>query len=444
MEASEEDFLLEKKNKVSINNEYPPHLKLDGDMSVWSMVGLSVYLFGESALDTALQFVLLPYQVSMIVGNNAKSTSLGSLSIISTVVAVVSNPVSGYLSDRTYSKFGKRRPWLVAGVCLTLLGIFIMTISRQFWLLAIGYFFEQLGAYIVCPYNALLPDLVPEHQRGTAGGIMGCFIMFGNIFGGAIGFLMIKLSVWQVFFILAVVLAITTIITAVSVHEQDSRNIPRDKIELKKFVVSMVTPFQHKDFRNIVISELFFVLGIETVANFLQYFLADVVKSPYKLLGKQVATGADQAASFFTFPLYIGGIMGAILSGPISNYFSKKAALCISGLLVMCVILLMNFIPIFTLIVFASFVAGFGYGLYFSVNNALTSLLLPSDKDNAKDLGLRIVVLTLPQLISTPIISVILRVGQGYGHNLGYTIMFIVSALYMLIGTSLVPFIKNR
>eukprot|EP01112_Ceratiomyxa_fruticulosa_P018005 TRINITY_DN5705_c0_g1_i1.p1 TRINITY_DN5705_c0_g1~~TRINITY_DN5705_c0_g1_i1.p1 ORF type:complete len:452 (+),score=49.36 TRINITY_DN5705_c0_g1_i1:191-1546(+) len=444
---NEEDFLLGKKDGASIN-QYPTHSKSNhhnGDMSIWGMVCLSAYLFGESALTTALIFVLIPYQVRLIVGDNSKSTSLGELSIAAAIVSIIVTPIIGYLSDRTYSRFGRRRPWLIAGVCLTLFGLFLIAISRQFWLLVIGYFIEQLGISVVYPYYALLPDLVPEHQRGTAGGIMGCFTMAGNIVGGGMGFLLIILTFWQVFLVLGVIVATCTIITTVFTREQDysDPSIPRDKMEAKKFLFSLVTPLKDRNFRNAVFSQVFFLLGLNTVAYFLQYFISDVVKSPYKLLGKQVATSADQAVAFFIFPLYIGGVVGAFISGPISNYFGKKAALCVSGLVVVCVVILMNFIPIFTLIVFLGFLAGFGWGMYFSVNNALASLLLPSDKDNAKDLGVRTIVTSIPQLISTPVISVILRVAQGYGHNLGYTIVFLVSALYMLIGISFVPFVKN-
>src|SRR5262250_2368680 len=59
--------------------------------------------------------VLLPNQVQAIAGSAHKVVVLGWVTGIGAAVAMVANPVAGALSDRTTSRFGRRRPWIVCG-----------------------------------------------------------------------------------------------------------------------------------------------------------------------------------------------------------------------------------------------------------------------------------------------------------------------------------------
>src|SRR5689334_4694310 len=59
--------------------------------------------------------LLLPNQVQAIAGSAHKVAVLGWVTGIGAAVAMISNPVSGALSDRTTSRFGRRHPWTVCG-----------------------------------------------------------------------------------------------------------------------------------------------------------------------------------------------------------------------------------------------------------------------------------------------------------------------------------------
>ena len=59
--------------------------------------------------------VLLPNQVQAIAGPAHKVAVLGWVTGIGAAVAMVANPVAGALSDRTVSRFGRRRPWIAGG-----------------------------------------------------------------------------------------------------------------------------------------------------------------------------------------------------------------------------------------------------------------------------------------------------------------------------------------
>jgi MFS family permease len=93
----------------------------------------------------------------------------------------------GYLSDRSGSRFGRRRPFIFLGflgVLLCLLGFPRVTTFGMVALLS-GWMYFSLR-FAETPYLSLLPDIAPPEQRSTASGVMhllgtlgliGCFLM---------------------------------------------------------------------------------------------------------------------------------------------------------------------------------------------------------------------------------------------------------------------------
>jgi hypothetical protein len=57
--------------------------------------------------------IILPLQVEGLDSAN-KVTLLGAITAVDALLALIANPLAGALSDRTTSRFGRRRPWLLA------------------------------------------------------------------------------------------------------------------------------------------------------------------------------------------------------------------------------------------------------------------------------------------------------------------------------------------
>ncbi|MEI5604260.1 MFS transporter, partial [Streptomyces brasiliscabiei] len=84
---------------------------------------------------------------------------------------VVAYPIVGALSDRTRSRFGRRRPWIFAGVLLVgaglaLLGIQTETVGTVIWWTVTMLGFCMASAAL----TAVMADRVPENQRGLVSG----------------------------------------------------------------------------------------------------------------------------------------------------------------------------------------------------------------------------------------------------------------------------------
>lgn len=83
----------------------------------WEFIVLYVgsYL-GAIMLFLAPLLVSLPLKVDSLVGIEQAPNSLALVAGAGALLALFANPFLGTLSDRTSSRFGMRRPWLVGGL----------------------------------------------------------------------------------------------------------------------------------------------------------------------------------------------------------------------------------------------------------------------------------------------------------------------------------------
>lgn len=96
--------------------------------------------------------------------------------VIVTVWDAVNNPVAGYLSDRTRTRWGRRRPYLLFGaVPVGMLFILLWWIPpTEHQALRVAYYlvtyllFETAFTAISCPYQALTPELTQDHDERTS------------------------------------------------------------------------------------------------------------------------------------------------------------------------------------------------------------------------------------------------------------------------------------
>ncbi len=298
------------------------------------------------------------------------------------------------------------------------------------------------------PYSALIPDLVPQNQRGSASGWLGLMTMLGTFGGGVMAFLIGPLGMAGVYFIMMAVILLGAIVTVLGVKEYD---IPHEvpAFKLGDFMRGLTDPFKHSDFTWVFLTRLLVTMGIFTVQEFIQYYLGDVIGAPFVLLGfGKVADTAEAAVGFFLPMLLLGAIITTLIAGVLSDKYGRKLMVYLSGALMGIVCLVFVFFHNFTLAVLMGIVFGLGYGAYESVDWALASDVLPSMDDYAKDMGVWHVAVVLPQVIATPIAGFLLDNFQRVGKvqnipNLGYTVIFMVAVVYFILGTVFVKQIKK-
>ncbi len=103
-----------------------------------------------------------------------KTASLAMVTGIGAFFAMVANPVFGYLSDRSTSRWGQRRPFVLGGIVLGTGALLVIGVAPTILMVTIGWCLTQvfLNAALAAMV-ALLPERVPEEQRGRVSGLMG-------------------------------------------------------------------------------------------------------------------------------------------------------------------------------------------------------------------------------------------------------------------------------
>src|SRR5687768_6940607 len=114
----------------------------------------------------------------------AAASSLSLVLGLGAFFALIGNPLFGRLSDRTTSHFGMRRPWLVGGVLCGAAALLLIATAKTIAMVLIGWCLAQLAFNaVLAAIIAVLPDRVPQEQRGTVAGVMGICLPLGQVGG---------------------------------------------------------------------------------------------------------------------------------------------------------------------------------------------------------------------------------------------------------------------
>ena len=149
-----------------------------GPNSTWRY---SIGMFGLAIPINTVRVSTLLFYVD-ILGLDVRA--FGTVMAVYAVIDAVDNPILGHLSDRTRSRWGRRRPWLVVGAVVLaagLVGFFsapsaLEGVGLVVWFAFFAIVCEAADSMYSANYNALLPELFPdEHRRAGANSLRQAF-----------------------------------------------------------------------------------------------------------------------------------------------------------------------------------------------------------------------------------------------------------------------------
>lgn len=402
---------------------------------------LSAFWFGTNFLFIPLTTILIQAQVDEVVPKGSQNTAIGVALAVGGLLAMLVPPIVGALSDRLNTRFGRRRPVMVAGTLLTLPGLVLLMTAGSYPQIIVGYAIVQIflnGAQAA--YAGIIPDVVPAMQVGKASGFLATMTQLG--IGGGLGVTGLMTGNRAIYLVLGAVVTLSLIPTVWAAHAEGMEPIePPPHRSFGESIREFARPLHEGDFAWVIFTRLMVSSGITVVLYFLVNFFKDVVLAPTTSAAAGRFTGNWElvvVATALPFGFFGGQLSDRINRRKIFVYLSGAAQSFVALAFIL-------FYPKSIPLVFALGVAyGIGYGLYFAVDWALAVDTLPDKTKSAKDMGLFHVALTLPQAI-LPLFggALIDTLNRGVGGNAGYRVVFSSAVVFLFVGTVLVSRIKS-
>ena len=362
-------------------------------------------------------------KVNSLVGIERAPNSLALVAGIGALLAMFGNPFFGKMSDRTSSRLGMRRPWMVIGLVGGSLGILVVALAPSIAVVLVGWciaqlFFNALLAAMV----AVLPDQVPAAQRGLVSGVLGVCLPIASVSGT---FLVQLFTGNQLAMFLApcAIGGFFILLFAVTLNDRRLAKADKPTWSLREFASTFyVNPRKSPDFAWAFASRFMFVLAYAFLTTYQAYYLLDKIGSAEADVPQQIFLG--------TLVQSVVLVAASLIGGRLSDRTGRRkifvlTASIVYGLAMFVIAIASNFNGFLV----GMAIGGLGFGMYMAVDLALVADVLP-DKDNAaKDLGVLNIAGALPFSIAPAIAPAILAIGGG-----SYGVLYAVAGVCAIIG----------
>ncbi|MFE5909148.1 MFS transporter [Streptomyces wedmorensis] len=388
-----------------------------------SLATLAVFM----AFMTPIQ-ILLPLQLEHIDPQD-KNAALSLVTGLGALVAVLANPIAGAWSDRTTSRFGRRRPWILGGALAGAAGLAVTASQHTVAGVAVGWCLAQAGLNaMLAGVTTPIADRVPLGQRAQVSGWTGLMQSVGLVVGALITTTLVT-GVGSGYGTLAV-LTVALALPFVLCHGEPA--LPRalrPAFDARAFARSFwVSPRQHPDFGWAWLTRFLINLGNALGTLYLFYFLADAVHYG------DPGTGVLILTLIYTLCAAVTAVPVGALSDRVGR---RKGFVVLCSVVMTAAALLLALVHTWPSALAAAAVLGAGYGIYLAVDQALVTQVLPQAADRAKDLGVINIANSGPQVLAPALASPIIA------HLGGYTGLYVAAALAILAGGFLVRRIRG-
>lgn len=370
--------------------------------------------------------LLLPEQLERLDPDH-KVRDFGLVNGLTGLAALVTLPLLGAWCDRTTSRFGRRRVWVLGGAVTFAAGL-LATGWQSHWVgVGLMWLVASLGMNAMSVgLTATVADRVPERQRGTISGAL-----YGpQAVGVVVGLVLVTTVVTSIrggYALLAAGVLVCATPFVLRYREAVVPGAPR--LSAAAVVAGMwEVPRQNRDFAWAFGSRILVNLGNALGTTYLLYFLTDGLKV------------ADPEGELLVLTLIylVFTLIATFVGGYLSDrYLRRRVFVAVASCLqAVAALMLAGFPSLGTAMVGAGFL-GAGYGAFMSVDQALVTQVLPDAASRAKDLGIMNVGSVGPQALA-PLLASVLISGLG-----GYPTLFAVAGVTTLIGAVLVYRVRS-
>ncbi|MFD0887163.1 MFS transporter [Streptosporangium algeriense] len=386
----------------------------------------------------ALPLILgLGLKVQEIAPTN-KEAVLGFVAALGGVATVISNPLSGHLSDRTTSRYGMRRPWILGGSLLGLAGLLLLALAGSIALVAVGWMVAVTGYQaMVAGLTATVVDQFPAERRIRVAGVFSMCNMLGVVPAMALSQLFKGELLLQ--FTICGGLAVTAAGVLCALLP-DRRLDPAERRPVNVGSLAsalLVLPRHARDYRLLWVQRLLVSIGFALISSYSLYYLQSRVGMP---TAEAVAlVGLTTIASTLLSGLF------AYVGGRWSARIGRGRPFVLWATAILGVTLLLKAVTASVgVVIVVAVISGAATGVYYAVDLGLVTQVLPDERDAGRYLGAFSMAKHLPSAVAPALAPVLLGLGSDpFAEGPNYFVLFSVCGLLTLAAAPLVGLLRG-
>lgn len=413
-----------------------PHLGIafDKPRPWWFVLGI---MLGQLGIFIALMgpaTVSIQIKASQLASSPAEAASITAFAVApGALAAVIFNALGGRISDRSTSRFGRRRPWLIVGALGMLVGLALIALAPGAALMAVGWFLAQAaGNLALAAYVASIADQLSPAQYGRASGLVGIAgnlaVMIATWLASAFAGNMLALFLGPGLIGMVLVLIFAFMLPEPVLRENC---LP---FNLRELVLTFWrNPVKFPDF------------GLAWGGRF-TIILASYMFTTFRLLYMENHLGLDAGSATLAVAtgvtIYtVTSMVASLAAGWLSDVLGRRKILVAASILIfgLATYLLLHADTVTAFYVVEA-IMGLAYGTYIAVDLALVLEVLPDREQAGKDMGVFNIANALPQSLA-PAFGGFLLANLGGGTD--FTALLVAALVAAVIGAVLTMFIRG-
>ncbi len=379
------------------------------------------------------------------------------------ITGMIIQPLIGHWSDRTWTRFGRRIPFILGGSILAASSMFFMPNSGSFAHIMPVLLFGALMLILMDasfnitmqPFRALVGDKINDNQRNAGYAIQSFLINVGAIVGSLLPYILAKVGVQNVpetgktvaptviwsFYIGGTILLLSVLFTAFTTKEYPPENNQEKNIEKDKPKISLGNILKG-------LPPMLIKLGLVQFFSWFALFLMWVYTTPGIAQNVWNTSSSDSVSAAYNEAGNWVGVIFAIYSAfaavyatfmaKLANSWGRKTVYSLSLLMGGIGLISMVFIHTPHGLILSMIGVGIAWAAILAMPYAILSAVLPAERMGVY-MGIFNITITVPQIAAGLLGGLILKLCAGKA-----IMMLGVAGLSMLLGAFAVIGVKEK
>lgn len=290
-------------------------------------------MFGMAEFYSGGAFVIINtfFAVFMTKALGMPTALAGTIPLVGKVWDAVTDPIMGNIADRTTSRFGPKRFYILIGAfasTLTFLMLWLTiptdsVIAKYIFYLIMYCLFSTGFTILMVPYNGLLPDMMDDYtMRSKFSNVRMIWSTLGSMFCGLVPTFIVTDNLNTALYlkcaiIFSIIFFITSMVSFLGTWEKKKEPV---KTTLVDSFPQSVSVLKSRSFRLFLGLYLFGQCGMDFVSGMAVYYVDDVLNG--------------YSNGYFTYlmaVLLISQLTGMLIWGPVMSHTSKRTTILIGA-----------------------------------------------------------------------------------------------------------------